>query len=555
MTIKSIACTIAFLFLIVFNVFAQQDLTTLSYQQLKDSIETYDYPESYIIAFQQKAKQDKDTIQIAQGLFFKTFLVDDEGGLILSDSIIALTKNHDHRIYPALGYLLKAFYLYSLGQDEKSIPLLLKGYDYALKHNNIEQQLHIKGQLGSLYANINQHEKSIKIFKEQAAFLKTLPQDNKTYNQERLYTISSIANGYLRAEQPDSVLPYIKKGLPLAKAINDKEELLNLRTYYAQYLMHKKHYKSALDSLKVLAPLRKEDTNLSMNYHNQAIIYKALGYPSKVITYYEKMDSLYQINKRPYLEHKEVYKTLYDHYFEQGDKNKQLHAVNMLIEADSIFSEISLNINSRPLENYDISQLKEEQEKLLQNVQRKKHKNGILELLAFAILVASIVSLVIFYISKKRLKQKFENLLAQQHEAISKPDATTISKKTLHIPKQTITSILERLDDFENKLSYLDNNITLNSLAKSLNTNSVYLSKIINQYKNQSFTNYLTTLRIKHCTEILKTNITLRNYTVKALALEMGFKSAESFSKAFKKQTGLNPSYYIKALNKLKEDS
>jgi AraC-like DNA-binding protein len=39
-----------------------------------------------------------------------------------------------------------------------------------------------------------------------------------------------------------------------------------------------------------------------------------------------------------------------------------------------------------------------------------------------------------------------------------------------------------------------------------------------------------------------------RNYTIQALALEFGFTSAESFSSAFFKNTGIKPTYYIEQL-------
>ncbi|NVK53168.1 MAG: AraC family transcriptional regulator, partial [Flavobacteriaceae bacterium] len=41
-----------------------------------------------------------------------------------------------------------------------------------------------------------------------------------------------------------------------------------------------------------------------------------------------------------------------------------------------------------------------------------------------------------------------------------------------------------------------------------------------------------------------------RKYSVKAIAHEVGFNTAESFSKAFFKFAGIKPSYFIKELNK-----
>ncbi|WP_160129642.1 AraC family transcriptional regulator [Kordia antarctica] len=37
----------------------------------------------------------------------------------------------------------------------------------------------------------------------------------------------------------------------------------------------------------------------------------------------------------------------------------------------------------------------------------------------------------------------------------------------------------------------------------------------------------------------------MRNYTISAIALEAGFSSTESFTRAFSKKTGLNVSYFL----------
>ena len=57
-------------------------------------------------------------------------------------------------------------------------------------------------------------------------------------------------------------------------------------------------------------------------------------------------------------------------------------------------------------------------------------------------------------------------------------------------------------------------------------------------------------MRINHTLDILQSDATIQKYTIKAIANEVGFKNAESFSNAFYKKTGLKPSYYIKELNK-----
>ncbi len=87
-------------------------------------------------------------------------------------------------------------------------------------------------------------------------------------------------------------------------------------------------------------------------------------------------------------------------------------------------------------------------------------------------------------------------------------------------------------------------------MAKSFGTNYTYLSKVINLQKGKHFSNYINDLRIVYAYQELKKDPKLRNYTIKAIAKECGFKSAESFSKAFLKKTGIYPSHFIKSLNK-----
>nr|WP_260155841.1 helix-turn-helix transcriptional regulator [Mesoflavibacter zeaxanthinifaciens] len=120
----------------------------------------------------------------------------------------------------------------------------------------------------------------------------------------------------------------------------------------------------------------------------------------------------------------------------------------------------------------------------------------------------------------------------------------------LNISDDIITEVLEGLELFEKNKRFIENGLTLNKVSKSLNTNTSYLSKIINTYKGVSFSSYLNRLRISYAINELKGNPKFRNYTIQAIAREVGFNTAESFSKAFYKEKGIYPSYFVKELNK-----
>jgi YesN/AraC family two-component response regulator len=125
----------------------------------------------------------------------------------------------------------------------------------------------------------------------------------------------------------------------------------------------------------------------------------------------------------------------------------------------------------------------------------------------------------------------------------------THTKKEQTISQAVIENISTQLELFEKNQEFLSTEVTLSSLAKVFETNSKYLSQVINQQKEQSFNNYINSLRINYTVEKLKTDLIFRKYSIKAIANEVGFNTTESFSKAFFKNTGIRPSFFIKELD------
>ncbi len=151
-----------------------------------------------------------------------------------------------------------------------------------------------------------------------------------------------------------------------------------------------------------------------------------------------------------------------------------------------------------------------------------------------------------FFWKHQVYKKRYKALIQHSNiEAINK-----LQKKNINIPQNTISDILNALNSFELKNGFLDNGISLNNLSKKINTNSSYLSKVINHYKDKSFSNYINDLRVNYVVQELKFNRSMRNHTVSAIAQDIGFNNSESFSNAFYKKTGIYPSFYIKQLNK-----
>jgi len=72
------------------------------------------------------------------------------------------------------------------------------------------------------------------------------------------------------------------------------------------------------------------------------------------------------------------------------------------------------------------------------------------------------------------------------------------------------------------------------------------LSKIINEDYDKSFTNFINDLRISYTLKKLESSPEYRKLTIEHIGEKAGFSSSNAFYRAFKKHTGLTPSYYIK---------
>jgi len=121
-------------------------------------------------------------------------------------------------------------------------------------------------------------------------------------------------------------------------------------------------------------------------------------------------------------------------------------------------------------------------------------------------------------------------------------------KEIIGIPKQLVLKIKERLKAFECNRGFLEHQITLISTAKGLDTNSTYLSKVINETREKNFANYINDLRIEYAIRQLKLNPKYRRYSIAAIASEVGFSNTKSFSRAFLKKTTKQASIFIKEL-------
>ena len=103
-------------------------------------------------------------------------------------------------------------------------------------------------------------------------------------------------------------------------------------------------------------------------------------------------------------------------------------------------------------------------------------------------------------------------------------------------------SILKTAVDFIDS-HYMDEEISLNTVANVANVSSNHFSALFSQNMGQTFIEYLTTLRMNKAKELLRCT----GMRSSEIAGEVGYKDAHYFSYLFKKTQGMTPSDYRKA--------
>jgi two-component system response regulator YesN len=82
-----------------------------------------------------------------------------------------------------------------------------------------------------------------------------------------------------------------------------------------------------------------------------------------------------------------------------------------------------------------------------------------------------------------------------------------------------------------------DKEITLADVAAAAAISSNYLSKLFKEYRNQTVMDFLERIRIEKALKLLKNS----NFSIKEIALQIGYRDPNYFSKVFKKVTNLPP--------------
>ncbi len=151
------------------------------------------------------------------------------------------------------------------------------------------------------------------------------------------------------------------------------------------------------------------------------------------------------------------------------------------------------------------------------------------------------VIVFIYFMSYRAFQQK--NLL----EGVPKP----VNSKASHITDDSENNnhlevlAVKIVVDMESNKYYLDQNLTIHDLSKSLNIPPRQLSACINNEMGLNFNEWVNNFRVDAVLELLK-DVSKTHYSIEGIGEDAGFKSRSAMYTAFKKKTDHTPGYFRK---------
>ncbi|MBB6371137.1 helix-turn-helix domain-containing protein [Chryseobacterium shigense] len=300
-------------------------------------------------------------------------------------------------------------------------------------------------------------------------------------------------------------------------------------------------------SLSLFNECEKDPVLMQKNFSREAVwlgkaeVYTFLKKNDSAFQYLKKLDNVIKDAKCTYETKLKVYHLLSINYENLGN-SKEAYKYAKLSLSEIEKENIQKNSGNVFLGIYEQQEIKNISEEMLT---RNNKKN-------FLIIACLLFMGIIFYVVYSYNRKK-KGVLGIRENDKNMDILPVAGKKSVAVPvieDELISNILVKLESLESKKRFLSNNFKLVNIAKQLNTNTAYLSQIINQHKEVSFSEYVNNLRINYILNELEMNPQLRKYTIQTISEEIGYKSSTTFTKAFKERTGMTPSDYIRQLEK-----
>lgn len=161
-----------------------------------------------------------------------------------------------------------------------------------------------------------------------------------------------------------------------------------------------------------------------------------------------------------------------------------------------------------------------------------------------SVLIASIaVALLLYILKRKRYKER----VSQHYENFRREHAKNEPKDD-----DRMSELYGKIEELMNtEQLWRKNDISVELLAKYLNSNRSYISSAINKYAGVAFKQYINNFRISEAVAMLSDP--QDSTPLKAMYAKLGYNSSSSFYRSFQTATGVPPSQYRREVRNIKQ--
>lgn len=486
---------------------------------------------------------------------------DSDRALHIADSLYLHTTDATNKIR---ALMLSANIYTKKGKINSAIDYALQANLLAEQANNYDWEARISGFLSTQYRLSGIKSSGLQFLSKGLDVSKKISNPNTS---KMFQALAYQEQAYYRMEEKDytAAIESLDQATALFAGLEDNntkfflmatnEELLGKNNYaLAQLEAAKEHYLFGFAYLEKgsgdASPLKGFINNgLGMVFYKEKKYPEALEFFLKAVAIAEQSDFL---NLKI-----EVYKNLTDYYDRLDDATRYKQYNKLYNEA------LQSQIDEKRLSA----------DKIVTTIKTDAKKNSsIIKIYLYVLGGFSLLLLFGFYLyglRKKREKEQFMRIVKNlrersDHLALEKnTELAFMAKKSVERVKQSSAmmspeveqSLLKKLQKFELGTKFTDKNISLSSMSASLDTNSKYLSYMINHYKGKDFNSYINELRIHYIINKIENDAVYANYKISYLAEEAGFSSHSKFSAVFKAVLGLSPSVYLEQHNAIKNEA
>ncbi|MGV3460328.1 MAG: helix-turn-helix domain-containing protein [Flavobacterium sp.] len=455
----------------------------------------------------------------------------------------------------------KLFYLYKNQGEYNSALALLASYQDKIPGDRYQQQLGIlKVAMGDYKSGIELLKSDLRTSRHVKLGVAEKKEMNDKLFADRHNEIGeAYQRFYLQTEQTryiDSADVYFNKAANLMLRDNFQKDYTQalLCMHKAKSAALKNDYASALRFYKMRelypGPLKNRRTAQIFDL-GMADCYYHLQQTDSAIFFAKEFIKNYKVTKVSKENLLMVYSLLSQCYSQKKNTEEAYNYAKMSLELINDMDKVR-NKSLDFLHDYDISSIKKESDALL--ARRDTFRKIMFGL---GLLLAAVILSFYAYYKKQRERQKekhkrflaiIQRLKEVRQKNVVVPETVVEGPGAKIMDEELVLKIQTGLAKLERKEAYLKSDFKLAYVAKKLNTNTAYLSQYFNQVLQKSFSEYTQEQRINFVLQKLSDSPQFRNFTLQAIAEEVGYKDASTFVKVFKKQTGLSPNYYIENL-------